>query len=95
MSSRIDKIIIWDSNYNYKLAENLEEVKEFGEKLYYKKAMAKLVRYSNLIKKAKLDNQMVLLDHDDKAISLDSKSRDFIEVFAKKYMNENNFKKGE
>lgn len=53
----IHEVIIWTNSYEYKLAEDAKEVKSFCKELYWKRAMAKLGRYSNLMRKVSRDGQ--------------------------------------
>ena len=80
-SSKIEKIIISDNDYNYKLAESLEEVQTFAKTLYYDMAMAKLARYGNLLRKAKRNGQGKLLSVNNVPIDKTSKARPFVEAF--------------
>lgn len=86
MSAEIDKIIITDGNFNYKIAESYEEVKEFAERLYWDKAMAKLSRYGTMMKKAKADGQGKLISNQDKPIDAKSRARRQVEAFVEKYV---------
>lgn len=56
-NDEIHKIIIWDNKYNYWIANDENEVKEFCENLYMKKAKSKLWRYGNLMRKVKRNGQ--------------------------------------
>jgi len=87
-SPKTEKIIISDSDYNYKLAENMEEVKAFAKALYYDMAMAKLVRYSNLLRKARKDGQGKLLSVNNVPIDKTSKARPFVEAFLPTFMED-------
>jgi len=59
-SDVVHKVIIFN-NFVFKVAENEEEVKAFVTNLYWDKAMSKLWRYSNLLRKAKRDGQVRLV----------------------------------
>lgn len=77
----IQKIIIWDDNYNYKIAENEQEVEKFCNKLYWEKAVAKLWRYGNLMRKIKRDGQCRLFT--DK-----TEAREFWQTFFDKHVED-------
>lgn len=88
LSPKIEKIIISDNNYNYKLAESFEEVEAFAKALYYDMAMAKLVRYGNLLRKARLNGQGKLLSVNNVPIDKQSKARPFVEAFVPKLVDD-------
>lgn len=70
----IHKIIIAD-HFVYSIARNKEQVESFIKETYYKPAIAKLVRLSNIRKKVARNNQGKLIFNDD------SKERDYWETF--------------
>ena len=78
----IAKIFIWDEDYNYKVAESPEEVKAFCNRIYWHKAMSKLWRHGNLMRKVKRDGQMRFL-FDDK-----SKAREYWQAFFSEHLDE-------
>ena len=65
LDRNIHEVVIWDDNYNYKLADNAEEVEAFCQKLYWEKAMAKLARQGNLMRKVKRDGQANLFKEEN------------------------------
>ena len=75
-SSTVHKIII-PKNFTYKVAESQQEVREFIEEYYLAPAMAKLWRYSNLLRKSRRDGQGRLPLKDN------SKEREYFESFVK------------
>jgi len=78
----IAKIFIWDENYEYKVATTPEEVKEFCNRIYWHKAMSKLWRHGNLMRKVKRDGQMRFL-FDDR-----TKAREYWETFFKEHLDD-------
>ena len=78
----IAKIFIWDENYEYKVASTPEEVKEFCNRIYWHKAMSKLWRHGNLMRKVKRDGQMRFL-FDDK-----SKAREYWQAFFEEHLDD-------
>lgn len=78
----IAKILIWDEDYNYKFAETPEEVKEFCNRIYWKKAMSKLWRHGNLTRKVRRDGQCRFL-FDDK-----SKAREYWQAFFNEHLED-------
>lgn len=78
----IAKIFIWDENYEYKVATTPEEVKDFCNRIYWNKAMSKLWRHGNLMRKVKRDGQMRFL-FDDK-----TKAREYWETFFKEHIDD-------
>ena len=78
----IAKIFIWDENYDYKIAESPDEVKEFCNRIYWHKAMSKLWRHGNLMRKVRRDGQMRFL-FDDK-----SKAREYWQAFFEEHLDD-------
>lgn len=78
----IHKVIIWDSNYHYKIAETEQEIKDFCNGLYKQPAMAKLWRYGNLMRKAKRNGQGKLIFNDK------SSAREYWETFINEHIND-------
>ena len=78
----IAKIFIWDENYEYKIATTREEVKEFCNRIYWHKAMSKLWRHGNLMRKVRRDGQMRFL-FDDK-----TKAREYWETFFSEHIDD-------
>ena len=74
-SDVVHKVIIPD-NFTYHVAENEAEVKAFIKGLYLDPAIAKLVRYSNLLKKARRDGQGRLPIEGE-----ESKAKEWFEAF--------------
>ena len=78
----IQKIVIWDDNYNYKIAETASEVEAFCQKLYWEKAMAKLWRHGNLMRKVKRDGQCRLFFKER------TKAREFWQTFFDEHIDD-------
>lgn len=78
----IHKVIISPKPYEYRFAKDEEEVKKYCKDIYFKPAMAKLWRYSNLLRKAKRNGQGKLI-FDDK-----SQARDYWETFIKENIDD-------
>lgn len=84
----VSKIIIWNDNYEYKLAKNREEVKTFCKHLYWQRAMSKLKRYGNLMRKADRDGQCKLFTEQDSKQYWESFIQENISEFIKAMENE-------
>ena len=78
----IAKILIWDEDYNYKFAEDQQEVKDFCNRIYWKKAMSKLWRHGNLTRKMRRDGQCRFL-FDDK-----TKAREYWQAFFEEHIDD-------
>lgn len=76
-SDVVHKVIICN-NFVYKMAENEEEVRAFINGLYWNKAMAKLWRYSNLLRKVRRSGQ-TRLSFDD-----ESKQKEYFETYIRR-----------
>lgn len=63
-AERGNKPII-SSNYVYTVPHNYEELKEFAKEHYWGKAMSALWRYSNLLRKGRMNGQMSLFETDE------------------------------
>ena len=77
----IEKIIISDEPWQYRLARNKEEVERYAHKLYFSPAIKKLERYWNMINKAEMHGRGKLLGVTGKPIDKTSQAREFIEAF--------------
>ena len=79
-SSEIQKTIISD-NFEYWLG-NKEEVEEYQKKLW-RDLYPRLVRYWNIVSKAKMDGQGQLFSCHGELIDDESAARGYVEAFAK------------
>ena len=78
----IAKILIWDENYNYRVASSPEEVKEFCNRIYWKKAMSKLWRHGNLLSKVRRNGQCRILFEDR------TKAREYWQAFFNEHLED-------
>ncbi len=80
-SLEIEKSILFDSKGNFWCARSLEEVQEYVDKRYKKRAMILLARASILLYKARQNAQGKLLSVRNEPIDKKSRARAFVESF--------------
>lgn len=76
------KAIIWDEDYNYKIAEDRDEADAFCKRMYWSKAMAKLWRYGNIMRKVNRDGQTRIMFTDE------TEARDYWQTFFHNHLDD-------
>ena len=82
-SEEIEKIVI-SKNYIYWLCENDEEAEKYAQK-YFSDGIKKLKRYYRIVGKVKKNGQYKLLSTRGDIIDDESKARDFVETYLRKF----------